>query len=52
MGIVRLIAGLIVAFAMTGAWMLLACAVMGVCLYVARLVPLTGRHKPRPRTRS
>jgi hypothetical protein len=40
---------LLVAAMMIGAWMLFACAVMAVCLYLARLVPLTGRQKPRPR---
>ena len=51
MGIVRVIAGLVVAIGMTGAWMLLACAVMAVSLYVARLVPLAGNHRPGRRTR-
>jgi hypothetical protein len=51
MGALRVLAGLAAAIGMTGAWMLLACAVMLVSLYIARLVPLTGRHKPRPRTR-
>ena len=45
MGIVRLLAGLFVALGMTGAWILLACVVAAVTLYVARLVPLTGRHR-------
>ena len=45
MGILRLLAGLAVAVGMTGAWLLLACVVMGVSLYIARLVPLTGRRK-------
>jgi hypothetical protein len=48
-GVLRVFAGFVVAIAMTGAWMLLACAVMAVSLYVARLVPLAGRHKPPPR---
>ena len=46
MGILRLLAGLVMAVGMTGAWMLLAFIVMGVSLYLARLVPLSGRrHK-------
>ena len=49
MSIFRVIAGLVVAIGMTGAWMLLACLVMAVSLYIARLVPLAGRHKPRSR---
>jgi hypothetical protein len=49
MGLIRLLVGLLVAVGMTGAWMLLACAVMAVSLWVARLFPLTGRHKPQPR---
>jgi hypothetical protein len=48
MGVLRVFAGFVVAIAMTGAWMLLACLVMAVSLYIARLVPLAGRHKPRP----
>jgi hypothetical protein len=30
---------------MTGAWIVLACLVMVVSLYLARLVPLTGRRR-------
>jgi hypothetical protein len=51
MGLLRVIAGLVVAIGMTGAWMVLACLVMAVSLYIARLVPLSGRHKPQPRSR-
>jgi hypothetical protein len=49
MGVLRVFAGFVVAIAMTGAWMLLACLVMAVSLYIARLVPLAGRHKSRAR---
>jgi hypothetical protein len=45
--VIRLLTGLVVAVAMTGAWMLLACVVMAISLYVARLVPLTGRRRRR-----
>lgn len=45
MGVVRVLAGLAVAVGMTGAWMLLACVVMMLSLYIARLVPLTGRRR-------
>ena len=45
MGVFRLLAGLVVAVGMAGAWMLLACVVMAVSLYIARLIPLTGRHR-------
>jgi hypothetical protein len=51
MGLLRLLAGLLMAVGMTGAWILLALVVMAVSLYIARLVPLTGRHRPRPRPR-
>jgi hypothetical protein len=51
MGVLRLLAGFVVALGMTGAWMLLACAVMAVSLYIARLVPLAGKHKPGRRAR-
>jgi hypothetical protein len=46
MGVLRLLAGLAMAVGMTGAWILLALVVMAVSLYIARLVPLTGRRKP------
>ncbi len=46
MGVLRLLAGLAMAIGMTGAWILLALVVMAVSLYIARLVPLTGRRKP------
>jgi hypothetical protein len=49
MGVLRVLAGLIVAAGMTAAWMLLACAVMVVSLYVSRLFPLAGKHRTRPR---
>ena len=49
-GALRLLAGLLMAVGMTGAWMLLACLVMVVCLYIARLVPMTGRRKPLRRS--
>jgi hypothetical protein len=45
MGVLRVVVGLAVAIGMTGAWVLLACAIMAVSLYIARLVPLTGRRK-------
>jgi hypothetical protein len=45
-GIVRVLTGLAVAIGVTGAWILLACVVAGVTLYIARLVPMTGRRKP------
>jgi hypothetical protein len=51
MGIIRLLAGLAVAIGMTGAWILLALVVMAVSLYIARLVPLTGKRRRHPRTR-
>ena len=51
MGVVRVLAGFAVAIGMTGAWMLLACVVMLLSLYIARLVPLTGKRK-RPRSRA
>jgi len=41
----RLLAGLAVAVGMTAGWILLAIVVMGVSLYIARLVPLTGRRR-------
>ena len=47
MGVFRLLAGLVVAVGITGAWMLLACVVMAVSLYIARLVPLSGKRRPR-----
>ncbi len=43
MSLLRLLAGLLMAVGMTGAWILLALVVMAVSLYIARLVPLTGR---------
>jgi hypothetical protein len=49
MGVLRVLAGLAVAIGMTGAWILLACVVAVVTLYIARLVPMTGRRR-RPRT--
>jgi hypothetical protein len=52
MGILRVLAGLVVAVGMTGGWILLVLVVMAASLYIARLVPLTGKHKPRPRTRN
>jgi hypothetical protein len=45
MGVLRVLGGLAVAVGMTAVWVLLACATMGVSLYIARLVPLTGRRK-------
>jgi hypothetical protein len=51
-GLLRLLAGLLVAVGITGAWILLALVVMAVSLYIARLVPLTGRRNPRARPRS
>jgi len=47
MGILRVLTGLVVAIGITGAWILLACVVMVVSLYIARLVPLTGRRRNR-----
>lgn len=47
MGFLRVLGGIVVALVAAGTWMLLACVVMMVCLYIARLVPLTGRRKPR-----
>jgi len=44
-GVLGVLEGLAVAVGMTGAWLLLACAIMGVSLYIARLVPLTGQRK-------
>jgi hypothetical protein len=44
-GALRVVVGLAVAVGMTGVWLLLAIAIMGVSLYIARLVPLTGRRK-------
>jgi hypothetical protein len=46
-GVLRVLSGLVVAIGMTGAWMLLACVVAALTLYLARLVPLAGRRKPR-----
>ena len=46
MGLLRVLAGLAMAIGMTGAWMLLALVVAAVTLYILKLVPLTGRHKP------
>ena len=46
MGVIRLLGGLVAALVAAGTWMLLACAVMVVSLYLARLVPLTGSRKP------
>lgn len=51
-GLLRLLAGLLVTVAITGAWILLALVVMAVSLYIAQLVPLAGRRKPRARPRS
>ena len=45
MAIVRVLVGLAIAIGMTGVWMLLACAVMGISLCLARLVPLAGKHR-------
>ena len=45
MGVLRVVAGLVMAIGMTGAWILLALVVMAVSLYIARLVPLAGRHR-------
>ena len=45
MGVLRVLAGFAIAAGMTAAWVLLAIIVMGVSLYIARLVPLTGRRK-------
>jgi hypothetical protein len=45
MGLLRVFGGIIVALIAAGSWLLLACVVMVVCLYIARLVPLTGRRK-------
>ena len=47
MSILRVLIGLAAALGMTGAWLLLACVVMAVSLYIARLIPLTGRRKSR-----
>jgi hypothetical protein len=47
--VLRLLAGFVVAIGMTGAWMLLACAVMAVSLFIARLVPLAGKRRRRAR---
>jgi hypothetical protein len=43
--VLRLLVGLVAAVGMTAAWVLLACVIMAVSLYIARLVPLTGRRK-------
>jgi hypothetical protein len=48
LGVVRLLIGVLAAVGMTAAWILLAIVVMGVSLYIARLVPLAGKHR-RPR---
>jgi hypothetical protein len=45
MSVLRVLAGFAMAAAMTGACILLAVVVMGVSLYIARLVPLTGRRR-------
>jgi hypothetical protein len=45
MSAVRVLIGFAAAVGMTGAWILLALVVMGVSLYIAQLVPLTGRRK-------
>jgi hypothetical protein len=50
--VLHVLGAFVVAIGMTGAWMLLACAVMAVSLYVARLVPLAGKRRSRPRARS
>jgi hypothetical protein len=47
MGVLRVLAGLVMAIGMTGAWILLAVAVMGISLYLVRLVPLAGRGRRR-----
>ena len=49
MGALRVLVGFVVALGMTGAWMLLACVVMALSLYVARLVPLAGKRRRRVR---
>ena len=41
-GVFRVIVGLLVAAAMTAGWLLFAVVVMGVSLYFAKVVPLTG----------
>ena len=51
MSLLRLLAGLLMAVGMTGAWILLALVVMAVSLYLARLVPLAGKSRARPRPR-
>jgi hypothetical protein len=45
MGVLRVLAGFAIAAGVAGGWILLAIIVMGVSLYIARLVPLTGRRK-------
>jgi hypothetical protein len=48
MGVVRVLVGFAVAIGMTVAWILFACAMMGITLYITRLIPLSGR-KPGKR---
>ncbi len=49
MGVVRVLIGFAVAMGMTAAWILLACLVMAISLYIARLIPLSGRKsRKRP----
>ena len=48
MGVLRVLIGFAVAVGMTGAWILLALVVMAVSLYIAKLVPLSGRRNLKP----
>jgi hypothetical protein len=50
-GIARVVVGLIGTIALLGAWMLFFIGLMGICLYVMRLFPLTGQWRKRLRER-
>ncbi len=49
-GVLRVIVGFAGTLAMMGGWVLFVCAIMMGCLYIARLIPLTGwrRRSNRP----
>jgi hypothetical protein len=49
MGVIRVLVGFAIAMGITVAWILFACLVMGISLYVSRLIPLGGREsRKRP----
>jgi ABC-type transport system involved in Fe-S cluster assembly fused permease/ATPase subunit len=49
-GVLRLIAGFAIAAAFTAGWLLLAVVTMFVCLYIVRLIPMTGWRRSSRRS--